>query len=353
MNINLKSIITTLIITAMLLSTTLVTNAGFISEQNLNMKMQQAQQQTQTIVEKYAVIVIGLYSVITEWNISKWGPNNGWPNLALIQQYYEWYMEDAAGLYNVFKNEYGYDDEHIILLAQQLPNLGIVNETTGVTYFTMPDVMNPDWIDYTSDEEILKEVLNSFKEGGSRQLDDNDQLFFSYINHGNVNKDGDGFFGFPIIKFGQIIRYLLSLLGFPIDRFPRLYDYELAEYIEGIEGKLIFALQPCKSGSFIEELSGENRVILTSTRADESDNGWITHFRKTFNEYKEYVDQNGDEKISLNEAYNYSAYWLEVLVGTHPQIDDNGDGVGHFITDPEYDPYTLGMDGYLASSTFL
>lgn len=34
-------------------------------------------------------------------------------------------------------------------------------------------------------------------------------------------------------------------------------------------------------------------------------------------------------------------------------IDDNGDGIGHYLNEPGYDPSTPGEDGYLANSTYL
>jgi len=216
----------------------------------------------------------------------------------------------------------------------------------------MPDEMNPDWIDYTSDEDILIDVLDSFKEGGERELDENDQLFFCFINHGATNSQGDTFFGFPLIDLNDYIIYLLNLLGLNVNT-PRLFDYELANYMDGIDGKLILALHPCHSGGFIDNVGGENRVVISSCAPYELDDGWIYIFRQVLNFQYPDADFNGDDKISLMEAYQFSATEIFAQTEQHSLIDDNGDGIGHFFTDPEYDPNTEGMDGYLASTTFL
>ena len=160
------------------------------------------------------------------------------------------------------------------------------------------------------------------------------------------------FFGFPY-EFNNI-KEMISYFIFKNNQDDyKLYDWELGEYIENIHaGKMIFILQPCYSGGFINDLTGINHIVCTSCREDEISNvGWIEPFIHGLNGK---ADANGDEKISILEAYEYAARIVnEKTTKEHPLVDDNDDGIGHHYIEVGYDPTNPNADGYLSGRTFL
>ena len=262
------------------------------------------------------------------------------------------------------------------------------------TYFDIPDDFDPNLIDYeySHDEEGFKKLLNTFKPGHKNALEEDDSLFVTFIDHGGPFENDDGstntYFGCPLNQFNDLIQYFTYILSitntddisfgsniigclqdilklFGLDDDPEaLFDYEFANYVQGIKAKQIYALQPCHSGGFIKELSAPNRIICTSVKEGEISNyGWIGPFRRALGSQDGVnADYNNDGNISIREAYEYSAKTLDERYDrdTNPNkkrenalIDDNGDGVGHHYTDCLYVPGLEGFDGYLADNTFL
>jgi hypothetical protein len=130
----------------------------------------------------------------------------------------------------------------------------------------------------------------------------------------------------------------------------KIYDTELASFVDNIKAKMIFFLQPCFSGAFIDDLSGENRIICTASRGSEPADSWIGLMRKALN-FEVDADYNNDGKISILEAYEYTAKEDYKIYGDlfHPLIDDDGTYPGHYYNEPSY-----GLsDGKLASQTFI
>lgn len=284
--------------------------------------------------EKYAVIIIGRYAGLWKHLF----PSN-------FQQYYTWYLNAAGMTYTMLTDTYGYQDDHIFLLV------------TLRERFIIPDTFQTTWIDDRSTKENLKNVLHQFKPGGLHWAKDDDTLLFVVIDHGVDDETTNGkyahntFFGLPYEynSFQDFIRFLL-----PKNREEfRVYDWELAEYVENIHaGKKIFLLQPCYSGGFINELSGIDHIVCTSSREDElATASWIEPFIRGL---KGKADANGDLNVSLLEAYEYAARKVqEKTSGEHPLLDDNDDGSGHHFTEVGYDPTVPNSDGYVAARTYL
>lgn len=174
--------------------------------------------------------------------------------------------------------------------------------------------------------------------------------------------DGDGsigqtYFGCNFEDIFDFVRYIFG------NDVQKLYDYELADYFGEIEGKITFVLQPCDSGGFIEELSGDDRIICTASRGFQIADEWIGPFIKSLRK----LDTDGDGKIdgdlypedgeiSILEAYRYAADFVELKhPGEYqPLIDDNADSVGHTFYETNYYDYeTEGKEGYNAASAFL
>lgn len=179
---------------------------------------------------------------------------------------------------------------------------------------------------------------------------------FDFLDVAGDGAIGQTYFGCPL---DTIPEFLQVLFGQDVER---LYDYELREYVgdnsldERIKGTIIYLLHPCNSGGFINEMSGDKRIILTGSRGFEETDDWIAALRQALNkEHMDATDLNDDDRISILEAYRYAAEDYVTQNGTfHPLLDDNCDGVGHTYYETNYyDPSTSGYEGYIADHTFL
>ncbi|GEM_PF-2502584 len=160
------------------------------SENNSNMVFSESFQnlylKSQNNQEKYAIIMVGRYFGAWYWSYLQ----NMTVFLDIVQQYYSWYLNDAAEMYETLHDIYGYDDDHIFLLVKTLPDIAY----GGKQYFTMPENFNNAWNDYddisgNNLEKKLQNVLNTFKPGGGNELTTNDQLFICFIDHGGNEQE--------------------------------------------------------------------------------------------------------------------------------------------------------------------
>jgi hypothetical protein len=505
---------------------TATNDVNLIGMQQEQLQGQFYQQPSQPAAKKYAVIMVGRYSGPTILSYLLDIPGF----LEQANQSYVWFLNSAGMMYNTLHDTYGYDEDNIFLLVHLLP----VITYQGKTYFnTIPTTFNPNWIDYDSNKTNLETVLSTFKPSGTNALNDQDQLFICFIDHGaneeenyfcnnefispsdridtnwvyedkaydstenllshcwyhdtgtsavfkrvksgwsdpliltfnqpkpikgyriNAKKEshfdqmkvelynGDTlvntsiftnwpdngyeykefedqvtvdkvkisfnltsgtffihraavydfnfwtaewdncgevghhtYFGCPFTTIPEYLRYLWSIIWGGYSSTEKLYDYELLSYMDGIKAKIIYALQPCMSGGFINELSadyGYNRIICTASRGCElAEASWIGPFIRALNKEYPEADLNGDGQYSILEAYKWAADrvadWLNQpgheMYTQHPLIDDNGKeqvgnfpekiGVGHHFSETNYyDPTDSTKDGYLAAHTFL
>lgn len=127
---------------------------------------------------------------------------------------------------------------------------------------------------------------------------------------------------------------------------------DLGELVESIQAKNVtLVLHPCFSGGFLPRVSGQGRVVVTSTNdAEENAVPWAEAFVEAFAPESE-KDTDSDGRVSIWEAYVASLQPGRDRYGSdlkeHPLLDDNGDGVGHFGGLPS------GGDGSLAKKRFL
>ncbi|AGB04261.1 Peptidase C13 family [Aciduliprofundum sp. MAR08-339] len=144
---------------------------------------------------------------------------------------------------------------------------------------------------------------------------------------------------------------------------------KIAELVDNITAKrMVLAFHPCFSGGIISYLSRENRVILTSTKYVEEDNGWGELFRDGLLGYGDLPNPdgdpyttdshgNGDGFVSFEEAYYYAAYraYNELSTHQHALLEDNPDNgySGSWYGDESYNPHEESSDGYLAAHTYL
>lgn len=134
---------------------------------------------------------------------------------------------------------------------------------------------------------------------------------------------------------------------FGLTKWNLLRDYEFAGWLKDLEYKtLTIFINSCYSGDFIDDLSGPNRIIITSTNttgksftnlADES-----VFPQEFFNELEKTSDTYNPSYGELWEAADKCVYSSKM----NPQIDDNGDGFGSGTV--EHDSLPLDGDGELA-----
>ena len=214
-------------------------------------------------------------------------------------QHAQWYRGSTSGMYNLLIEGYGFAPEDVYYLFEEK---------------SYPEV------DYAATKENLVAAIEAIK---SKSTGD-DLVFFYIVGHGGVD-DGNGIY---------------SLAD------SNLYDYELSSLLEGMRYKrMVIILTPCNSGAFIPRLSGENRVIVTSVQADESNSaGFAEYVIEAFRKENATVAQVfGEATDSVNGWYTVK----HLPPMEHPLLDDNGDGVGHRA------PVPNGGDGLLAMSVSL
>lgn len=144
---------------------------------------------------------------------------------------------------------------------------------------------------------------------------------------------------------------------------------ELKAMIDPLPSKNItIVLNACHGGGFIAKLTGPGRVVLTCTTAQESNAAkWPEHLIEALFPHSKTpaqfpgakidfpditIDANGDGRISMKEAYNAALVSgvkrYRSNLREHPQLEDNGDGVGHFGKED-----VVEGDGKLAAERFL
>jgi hypothetical protein len=221
-------------------------------------------------------------------------------------QHYKWFLNSTGMAYKLLKNN-GYLDENI--------------------YYLFENSKEPD-VDYGATIGNFKKVIKELQE----KAGETDNIVLFLIGHGTY--------------IGTNSYYTLNDFNLP--------DFEMAGMFKSIKrDKLIFVFSPCNSGGFIDDLSGENTVVITSTRKDETNSAaFIEPFLASFDGIG---DTNSDGKVSFAEAFNYASKdvrdqytdggWGKLT--EHAQLDDNGDKISHEA------PVPSKGDGQLAADTYL
>lgn len=132
---------------------------------------------------------------------------------------------------------------------------------------------------------------------------------------------------------------------------PDLAPERLRELLAGAAAEPVtVAHLGSASGAFLPALSAPGRVVLTATRANETnETRFAGHFIAAFAGSD--ADANKDGRLSALEAFDFARAGVEreyeqegLLRSEHALLDDNGDGAGSL--EPEMSP---GSDGVLAA----
>lgn len=118
-------------------------------------------------------------------------------------------------------------------------------------------------------------------------------------------------------------------------RGPDLSAAELADWLQSMQRPLVVINNASSSGPFVNQLSGERRVIIAATKSGTEQNfaRFGEHFVKGIANLESDLDH--DDQVSVLEAFlSASAKVREFydsqarIVTEHALIDDNGDGKG-------------------------
>ncbi len=229
------------------------------------------------------------------------------------------YWNDLKFMYLTLVNVYDYDPDHIKVVYAD----GTAEDTE------MP-------VDFAADVAGLDDAIDEL----SADIDFNDKLFVFTTNHGggyltsgSVNKGGvndtDGDESDTQSIDETMSRYNDS----------RVTDDDFADLINEINAaQMIIVLEPCFSGGFLADLSGENRVIMSA--ATENEYSWAMsggaydefayHFTSAVNGNDPDgnvidADTDNDGRVTMLEAFNYAKD--NDSASETPQYEDDGDGI--------------------------
>lgn len=242
-------------------------------------------------------------------------------------------VDGTRHAYSVLKS-LDYDDDHIY-------------------YFQQRNSVVEQGVDDFSNKSKIKFAITNWLANNS---DENDECFIYFFCHGSHKENGSR------------VQIWTNTTVTPI------YSKELALWIDQVKCNIINVLiESCKSGGFIDDLSKNNRIIMTSSNKWDFATGPTN--RTSFSNYFFDKIQQGtsigeaweyaDNKLlnyKIRDMPEYSDDWYEnirikiilrlAILFQNPQIDDNGDGNGHgraFFADK----LPIGGDGFLALSTYL
>jgi hypothetical protein len=131
-----------------------------------------------------------------------------------------------------------------------------------------------------------------------------------------------------------------------MDPAGALTHAQVANWLDSITcHNMIIVMEQCVSGKFISHISGQNRVVLTACKDDESsysadtEGNWdefVYHFMCALvgiawngDDVVVDADFNNDQQVSMREAF----VWASLLDSRPetPWYNDNGDGVGYNV----------------------
>jgi len=295
---------------------------------------------------------------------------------------------DTQYMYHVLTEHYQVDG--IIYLDVNYDRPGVNDVANKVTVRYAIRITLAEWADendivfiYFSGHGAGYNVKYGKKEGGRY-----DTSTSGYIDEGDEIKENGHWVGID------------EALCIETEKGARVYDYywddELATDLNYVKGRIVLVVQCCFSGGLIDDLSGPNRIIMTSTNES-----WYSYYSDTkekmgdpgygFSEWSEAfidalhgerayydvtthevvhtdiavdADYNDDGYVSLWEAWHYAWNHDEAryAVGHNtcpsgipmdetPWFDDDGDGLPTFKNGE--DCFDTNGQGDLAKQTYL
>ncbi len=162
-----------------------------------------------------------------------------------------------------------------------------------------------------NDREQLHAAIKSAASAGSGQS--SGPLWLVMIGHGTFTRG--------VAKFNL--------------RGPDVSAKEMAEWLQDCERPIVIVNCASASGPFVNQLSGENRIVVTATKSG------TEHNYARFGEYFARAiaspdsDLDHDDEVSVHEAFLLASAEVrrfyeaeDRIITEHALIDDNGDGKG-------------------------
>jgi len=192
-----------------------------------------------------------------------------------------------------------------------------------------------------------------------------------YINSPTLKKLSEDMIEFVTDNLGNQKRIFIYLTAHgssfgdegsvQINPFQMLRDDMLASYINSFPSYYSICtvvMESCEVGSFIDDLSGSKRIIITATDSDSSSYGTLFGLSPFSEKILNSYGAGDNLKVAWENADAYIYENQYSLYGQNPQLDDNGNGysVGNYDEAdilPMDDGYTSNpnnWDGNLAAT---
>jgi len=281
---------------------------------------------------------------------------------------------DAAYMYHVLREHYCFDDDHIYYLHVDTTAPGVDDLATKAKFRWAIT----DWLANRSDENDI--IFIYFTNHGGGCSDDEQALKGGRYEVGSESDEGTEHYINDTWWGVDECLYLYGA-GTPPEEY---WDDELADDIDYLDsqnkyGKLIFACLACYSGGLIDDISAENRIIMTAANethtasriGEDNFSPWSDAFIDALHGEDAYwdlyerlavhkgipvdADFNDDGNVSMKEAWDYAWEHGEArLNGSETDwLDDNGNGHPTYINGSDIDSPFDPNDGTLAASTWL
>ncbi len=255
------------------------------------------------------------------------------------------YWGDAAFIYSTLRLKYGYPKTNIYALISD----GLDPTPDRSDSSNSPFDLDGDGLPDTFAAATAVNVSNVFKALQAR-LATNDQLFVFFTDHGEP------------IPFAGDWDVQLNLWNQEV-----LLDSALKSLTTNIACPILFALEQCYSGGFLNDLNQPNRVIATAAQYNESSyagdtfpgfDQWCYYWTAAMRGFYPVTntpwvdaapcnaDYNGDGYVSFKEAYDFA--YANKYVDDHPMYQEVPDRLGHrvFLTKPPAAFMNNAMDGF-------
>jgi hypothetical protein len=234
---------------------------------------------------------------------------------------WERYYGDVSFIYKTLVNDYGYLDDHIIVLMSDGTSTGLDQHKNDGTYVdSNPDLDGDgdDDIGYSATKANIATVFNDLQ----TRLGTGDHLFIFTTDHGGPEDT-------PQVGTEVIINLW----------YETIRDDQFADEVDKITSTvpIMITMEQCYSGGIIDDvipgLPGQERVIATAANAYETSHGdvfstlWISAVAghdKSGSPVDADVDNDG--KVSLKEAFDYAK--AHDGASEHPQYDETPAGIG-------------------------
>ena len=193
-------------------------------------------------------------------------------------------------------------------------------------YFLGPEVY-PITQPYTNDSATVVNLQWAIEEWAPLHVNSSQSLGLYFLSHGDINA-------------------LAALVG------DALWANQLSSYLDTFEAKtgckrILVVIEGCYSGSFHDNLSKDNRIIITSTS---------TYQGASFNEPRNWglFSESFWSSIvfckTIGRSFDIAVDYVHAQgSGQQPQLDDNHDGIGQ--TPYPNDDLPTGTEGYDAYET--